>query len=160
MESPGEKYSYSFISLNRGLVLTVTFLGVLIFLSWIFNSDSYYSMDGLFIAACIWSLFFISHIFWDFKIKPNHKKFFLSDSELIFTKEGREIRLTPDNITSIEEFPSRNNREDKDFLENIMSSGYRITYPEGKFLIFLKVRNSRKMKKHLVAISWRCGIKK
>lgn len=160
MEFPGEKYSYSFMARNRGLALSITLLIVTIFLAILFNPKFFYSLESILFVGSMWILFLITQIFWDFKIKPNHKEFFLSDSELIFRKEGREIRLTPDNITSIEEFPSHNNREDKDFLENIMSSGYRITYPEGKFLIFLKVRNSRKMKKHLVAISWRCGIKK
>ena len=134
-------YSYSFLALNRGLVISILAPMSITAIIFIFIITGLEVNPNLPLVSTFFFIFAGIHIYWDFKIKSHHKNIKVHSNHVEFISGNREnIKIFKEDILSIEIFPTVGNVYDKDYVTNIMSSGIRFNTKKGTFLIFNKIK--------------------
>jgi SNF2 family DNA or RNA helicase len=110
------------------------------------NENNGSNLSLIIIAAIFISL----HVYWDYRIKCNHRDVVIDDEGITFiSHNGDAKKINWNEIRSVVEFPSSKDIYEDDFIKNIMSSGIRLSTPEEKFLIFTKMRRFQELKEFI-----------
>lgn len=145
-------YTYTFISKHRGAVIWSAFILFMLVFEFFFVSDSF-SRLTLNQVIVVWIpvvALTVIHVLWDLIILKNHWNVEIGIKNIVFNRDEMEFEVPFSDISKIEEFPTSEDIYDKDFINNMMSSGVRIITSSGsKFLIFRKIKNFSAIKHHL-----------
>lgn len=137
------RYQYGFWARNRGFQLSLVLI-VFTCCVVVLNGSNYHrNILNQLLICLIYGTFFVTHVFWDKKIKHNLVECSFFESGIVFYFSDREERVHFIDIDEIQFFPKEDDLQDEDYVFNMMSSGVRIFYQGKTVLVFRKMKGFR-----------------